>query len=69
MFIIDEFDVVVAGDEKKWNNNYYDFYEKFKETVYYAKKETTDTTYIKEKEIKTQTYEEKRITEIIQKYK
>lgn len=36
----DEFDIVTAAEESSWDGKIYDFYEQFKENVYYEKQET-----------------------------
>lgn len=72
MFIKDEFGEVIVGGEERWNGNFYDFYERFKEDVYYVENTTEETSPNNEDEkieTKQQTYEEWRIAQIMEKYK
>lgn len=79
----DEFKVIVAEVEFKWLGNIYDFYDKFKEKVYYGKQNNKleneepitveESVYESENEVEDtepkDTYTEYRIAQIMGKYK
>ena len=54
----DEFEIIIGTGGHKWNGKFYDFYEKFKENVYYGKKAIkNELTDIKKNDKTYKTYE------------